>query len=368
MKDKQVSELIRFIRFPLMVMVVMIHAHVIELSMGGVKYSFEFDLYPIYNNISYFISELVCRISVPIFYIIAGYLFYINIFEYTFKEYIRKIYKRTNTLVFPYMFWNLAVIVLFFLVQTIIPSFTSGANKLISDYNFYDWIRCFWNFHDGMPICYQLWFIRDLYIVVLLSPIIYYAIKKCNFYFVLLMGLLWLFRIDSGIIGISVIAIFFFSLGALISINKYNFIGFIQKNTTLVYIMSLLLIIVEMIFFNIKDISLLSDVIKDILYNLCIIGMMLSFLSIVIFLLQKKQLQTNSFFHDSNFFIYAFHAMPLALIMKVLVKYVHPISDIGIIFIYFIAPFLTIILGLLIFASLKKFFPQFTAFISGSRM
>ena len=240
MIDTKVSILIKFLRFPLMIMVIMIHAHVTEISMGGVTYDFDLHDFPLYNNISYCISDIVCRIAVPIFYIFSGYLFYINIQDYTVKEYVQKIRKRTKTLIVPYFFWNLAVIFFFFLAQTLMPSFTSGVNKLVVDYSFYDWIRCFWDSHNGMPICYQLWFIRDLFVVVLLSFVIYYAIKKCKFYYLLSLGLLYLVGVDFRINGLSVVAIFFFSIGALFSIYKYDFIEFLKRFKTINYIISLL--------------------------------------------------------------------------------------------------------------------------------
>jgi hypothetical protein len=71
------------------------------------------------------------------------------------------------------------VVGLFFLAQTLMPSLTSGASKPIMDYSALDWLKAFWAKDSpdpdkiGMPIDYPLWFIRDLMMVMLFSPVVY---------------------------------------------------------------------------------------------------------------------------------------------------------------------------------------------------
>lgn len=183
MKNNHVFlEMIKFLRFPLMVMVVMIHAQMSRISMGGGIYEFNVETFPIYSNISYFVSKLISRIAVPCFYLFSGYLFFMNIKRYSCQEYLQKIRKRTKTLLIPYIFWNLVVVILFFVSQTFIPSLISGYSKPIVEFVIADWLKAFWSWNVGAPINNPLWFIRDLFVVVLLSPIIYHAIKLFKFY------------------------------------------------------------------------------------------------------------------------------------------------------------------------------------------
>lgn len=358
------SELIKFLRFPLMVMVVMIHARMKEISMGGDV--LDLQGFMIYGNVSYCISEIFCRIAVPIFYIFSGYLFFFNTSDYTGRQYFQKIRKRTKTLLVPYIFWNLIVILLLFSAQTFMPSFMSGANKLIVDYNISDWVRCFWNSYHGMPVCYQLWFIRDLYVVVLLSPVIYYTIDRWSYYFPIIFGVLYLMGLNSGISGLSVISIFFFYIGAWFSLKKYDIIRFIKKFRTVGYISTLSLVVLWMILYN--DIIQLPERMEILVHNLSVLCMILAFLNIVVTIQENKGLKINPLLHDSNFFIYVFHAMPLALIIKLTTFFIDPTSDISVLFIYFFAPLLTITLALLFFLIMKRVFPKFTAIITGSRI
>jgi len=45
------------LKFPLAVMVVYLHGHITETTVGGVHFSYEVGDFPIYGNISYFISD-----------------------------------------------------------------------------------------------------------------------------------------------------------------------------------------------------------------------------------------------------------------------------------------------------------------------
>lgn len=150
-------------------MVVLIHARFTDISMGNVNYIFDLQQYPIYSNLSFLISKLIAGIAVPLFYVFSGYFFFYNTSSFTVNDYLGKLKKRVKTLLIPYIFWNLAVIAFYFAAQTFLPSMMSGNNKLIVDYTLVDWFRAFWNYNNEMPISYQLWFIRDLIVVVLMS-------------------------------------------------------------------------------------------------------------------------------------------------------------------------------------------------------
>lgn len=358
------SSIIKFLRFPLIVMVVMIHSHFKVVSMGGVDYVFDLKEFPIYCNVSFLLSKLMASIAVPIFYVFSGYLFFKN----TANDYIEKLRKRVRTLLIPYIFWNIVVVVFYFLAQIFMPSMVSGNNKLIVDYNAIDWFKVFWNYKDEMPICYQLWFIRDLMVVVLMSPIIYFAIKKSVFT-ILVIGIIWLHGITTGICGVDIAAIFFFALGSIFSIHKYDFINFCKKIKIAGYIMSLLLIIIEVFIYNKRgSLDLLFvDTQSIMLYKLCTLSLMISCMNITIVIIQKRLLKINNFLYESNFFIYVCHALPLTLLLKLMIRFVNPTSDVQAIFIYFAVIVITIILCLMLFSLMRKILPRFTAFILGNR-
>lgn len=100
-RSKEFLDLIKVLRFPLCVMVLLIHSHFGGLKgFGGVEYQFD-DLvsYPVYSNISFLISELLCRVAVPIFFIFSGYLFFCKSETFTIQDYIVKLKSRAKSLI-----------------------------------------------------------------------------------------------------------------------------------------------------------------------------------------------------------------------------------------------------------------------------
>lgn len=95
---------------------------------------------------------------------------------------------------------------LLFLAQQCMPELTSGQNKAVTDYHWTDWLNLFWSHRDGRPVCYQFWFIRDLFVVMLLSPLLHLLLRRLRWAVVGLFGLLWVFNGWYAVPGLSITA------------------------------------------------------------------------------------------------------------------------------------------------------------------
>ena len=131
--DELQSKTIAFLRFPLIVGVVLIHCYYKELPIGGVKVPV-MDEYPIYKLIADLFSQVLARTAVPLFFLISGYLFFYKS-SLSWPMYGSKLRKRAQTLLFPYLFWNGALVALHLLMELLFPSALSGETKpvLITD-------------------------------------------------------------------------------------------------------------------------------------------------------------------------------------------------------------------------------------------
>jgi len=69
-----------------------------------------------------------------------------------------------------------------------------------------------------------MWFVRDLMVIVLLSPVVYWLVKKTKGFFVLLIALFYVSGVWIDIHGLTSATVFYFSAGAYFSIFGKNLI------------------------------------------------------------------------------------------------------------------------------------------------
>lgn len=359
------SKTIAFLRFPLIVGVVLIHSTFRKLMIGG-EMQIEPDVYPVYEAVSYFLSEILSRIAVPLFFFISGFLFFFKTETFTRDVYLGKLKKRARTILLPYLIWNLVVIGFYFCAQTFVPDLMSGRNKLVCEYTFSDWLWAFWDTKrispavDGtMPTNYPLWFIRDLMVVMLCSPLLYGLIKKLKQYAVLLLGALWMMGWWFHWVGFSLDAFFFFSAGSYFGIYKKNFVNWLSPQLKLFTFLYLVFAGIELCFQGEAWISYWHK--AGIL-----IGMAFA-ISLCAYFIKNEKWKASSFLAGSSFFIYAYHALPLSFVIKLVFKIFHPHSDVALIGAYVLCPTIIILIGLGVYGILKHFLPRFTAVITGGR-
>ena len=141
------SRTIRFLRFPLIVAVVLIHTRLDHVVVNGHLLT-ETARFPVFALCQHIVSTEIARIAVPLFYFMSGYLFFYRSTPFSLAVYGQKIKKRVHSLLVPYLFWNAAVFLLLFLAQQCMPELTSGQNKAVTDYHWTDWLNLFWSHRD----------------------------------------------------------------------------------------------------------------------------------------------------------------------------------------------------------------------------
>lgn len=362
------SKTISFLRFPLIVGVVLIHSHFNSVVINGVDLM-EGGHFPVYTVISYLFSGIFSGIAVPLFFFISGFLFFYKVGSFTKQTYCQKLKKRARTILLPYILWNLLVVLFFFLSQSFFPGLMSGKNKLICDYEISDWLWAFWNTNminppttadeGAFPICYPFWFIRDLMVVMLFSPLVYFLVKKLRHYAVVCLGALWLFGWWFDVVGFSLTAVFFFSTGAYFSIHGKNFVEIMKPFLAASAVLYILITLIELCFRGEAWCSYLHAM-------GILIGIVLA-VTLSAHFLEKGMWHANALLSDSSFFIYAYHAMPLAFIIKFLFKMIQPHTDGMVLALYVFCPLITILVGLALYYLLKKYLPAVTSVITGGR-
>ena len=194
------SRTISFLRFPLIVGVVFFHNKMGTINIQG--NIINYDSWPWLSYIINFFSSVISAIGVPLFFIISGFLLFYKV-DFNKEVYLKKIKSRVHTLLVPYIIWNFVGFLI--LLTKIHPKFAS-LFPLLKGYriDIVEFLKCFWaialpsspiGVEHTTPIDTPLWYVRDLMILVLCSPIIYWIIKRFKGYVIVLLGVIWYFTL-----------------------------------------------------------------------------------------------------------------------------------------------------------------------------
>lgn len=363
------SKTISWLRFVMAALVVILHAKDWFYPSGEYIY---------YNLIRIVVSDGVCRLAVPTFFLISGYLYYKNIHKFSsiYDFWKNQNLKRIKSLLIPYLLWNIIGIVLFvssvFILQGVDAALDFCENR--------GWHMMLWNnnrigenlndninilgllMHGSVPINGPLWFIRDLFILNILSPLIYYVVKKMGGYWLFLMSIFYIFNIWIPFEGFSASGFYFFSLGCFLQLknkmlhnafaNYYKYIGLIS------------FILFAFMVFMYNESLMYS---KILLRAFTVFGS-LFLLYVVSVGIKHNKLKVYTKLNDSSFFIFALHMLIIPSIIIRVFNFILPFENEMIFILKYIgASFVDILACILIFYVCKMHFPKVTSILSGGR-
>lgn len=336
MISKDISRLISWLRFPLMFGVVMIHS--------GLSVPDGYDCLKIIEDIC---TKTIPAFCVPMFMIIAGYLFFVKVVKFTPPEYLSKLKSRTRSLVVPYLFWNAFVILIFWAMHRFVPSMINPEFENISQFSFWKLMDCFWAGSGGQPIAFQFWFIRDLIVFVIISPIFYLLFRR-TWIAIALFSVIYLFDVSPWIW-----LAYFFALGAWVGLQKIDIMKFAKKWGSLAFII-MIVSFLGMYIWGIpgcRQIYILSAIISILAFGPKI----------------SRRIHVPKILEDASFFLFCIHALPLLMIEKISSSILSGKSEIFYIVDYFFNPIAITLLVVGIYWLLKRIFPKFTSIITGGR-
>ena len=237
MNKNVTSELISFVRFPLAICVVMIHCFI---SIKGWQYDHLAEQGLGSNVAMEFIisTRIIILFVVALFFLISGYLFFLHLEEWNSGGWLRKMKRRFWTLLIPYLLWN-TLYILYIIGPDIWDCLVHGkpwdvVKAWIDDHG--GWIGLYWNAkslgigqvdiwrhpaHTTVPILLPFYFIRDLIVVDLFTPLFHFLLRsrdgKVSPYAIVTMTILaflYLTQTSFMIPGFTAEAFFFFGWGA----------------------------------------------------------------------------------------------------------------------------------------------------------
>ncbi len=222
-------EVFRQLRFPMIVLVTFAHSY------GGVEEDFSLLMsdWSTYEFLKLLISQTLVKVAMPVFFIMSGYLFFANVDVWNFKVYKTKIWRRIKTLLIPYLIWNLLMAI----------KLKTFSWSMFWVYWKPAGVQIDWFGQEQLmtaPANMPLWFLRDLMVVSLLTPIIYIILRKLGLWLMGLLTVLYLSGIYAFIPGLSAYAIYFFTFGAFLSIHKMDLVASLKRVEVQANVLSLL--------------------------------------------------------------------------------------------------------------------------------
>lgn len=374
-KDQLLSKTISFLRFPLIVGVVFIHFSLVNgIDVHGSKLGLNNpDWYFFVVNL---ISEVIAKIAVPLFFFFSGFLFFYKK-DFNLNVYKSSLSSRVRTLLVPYLLWNLIAIL--WQLKCYIPglsTYCAPVEMQISPLRVLNTFFCnsdvsgiFVNPSASQvtqalyPINVPLWFLRNLMILVIVTPLVHWLIKRLGQFIYLLAGI-WvacsLFAQDYAFLEEITKDLFFFSWGAYFSINKKSFVTAFGKSA----VVAILYVVVAVVDAKTKGMKF-NGLIND-------VGIVLGIIAVVWLsssLLEKQKVRVNTTLTNASFFIFAMHGIFIDDVGKAAMLFLH-IPDNNpwtMLCLYFCVPVVVILICLGVCLVLKRYIPGLHKLLTGGR-
>lgn len=363
-----------WLRFPLVLLVVFLHCkgkpedmHIDWISFG---------MLDSYNFLRIYISCIMSGVAVLLFFMISGYLFYNRVIDLSYRIYIDKITRRLKSLLVPYVFW-----ILLFMTGNVILLIHSSEGlpvwEVVKTYIVeHRYWRIFWDcwspeiskFYpigflqdNSAPLLIPMWFVRDLFVVSLFSPILWLGVKKADVIFVIILGVCFVFKFWPYIHGVSIQSFFFFSLGILLSKNEEKIDCFFQRWGRFLILTSFSLSIYLVYLLNAKFLF------YDYFYSCFTIVFSLAALYLSYICVQRKYALVLLKLAKASFVVYASHSV---FISKYIIIFVGGLwcDIIAFLFLdYLLVPAMTSCICAFLYFVVRRYCPNLLLLLSGGR-
>lgn len=310
--DNESSIRLRLLNFPLIVGVAYIHAFPTVISFAGGtlgthKVNFLTDFVRI------LISQGVARISVPLFFLISGYLFFVGL-KWSWQAYGRKLAIRVRTLLVPYLFWTILGVVIAYVGQSIpaVSAYFTGGGPLIADYTAYRLVNAVLGITSA-PESYHFWFIRDLMFLMILCPLIVVILRYAALPFFAAVFITWITS-NWPIYTPDAVGVLFFSVGSYLAMKGRSLFDLDRYGPWFLFVYIPVL---------------LADVIwNDAPFNTCLhrSGIVVGLVTVLYLtkrvLICERLKNTLLWLSGSSFFVYAAHVPLLGIVRTIAYRYI----------------------------------------------
>lgn len=371
MRDRKKLRLqeLDLLRFPMAVVVVAIHT----LNSGGFRVqglAVSLEGMPVTREVIRFLEGSLWKLPVPLFFFISGFVFFLGA-DFTKEAYARKLGSRVKTLLIPYLIWNVAAVLwgLVAFIPCLSPVFPNAHGGRL-DFSLSAVLATFWDARRGIfgmmsggdymfPQDYPLWFVRELMVVAVCTPVLHWLMERMRCRLVAVLGVAWFVSTYRNMepVNLLLTAFFFFSWGAYMSVFRKDlraaFGRFFKPSAVLFPLLGLLYVASS--HFTPPDCqAAVSCTIRSL--NV-LVGLFFAY-GASAWLSSRRVCGASPFLAASSFFIYAGHVFVSSYVLKLLYLLLKPVTDAGMLSFHVLAVAVVVGFLLLVFRLLGHHAPS----------
>lgn len=361
-----------WLRFPLIVGVVFIHCFGKPFDYEAINFAHLTGM-DYYNLFRVSISHVLTHVCVPTFYLISGYLFFIGLEKWNWNNYLNKLWKRARTLLVPFLIWN-TICILLTLFSVMRHEGWIGIQSFFEDNGYWHlyWDCKQWNLDrtnwlgganlSTSPYLIPLWFLRDLMIVSVCSPLLYLLLRKTRGLGVFLLVTCYITGVFIPFPGFSIMAFMFFGIGGYCRINRIDVTMLTYNYRYYIYIVAAILWIVCTLFngHNTKT--------GDMIYPFYVIVGCMAMINIATHFVKNNIVRIPVILSNSSFFIYLLHSIMVISIVTMMVQKIFGETNVILqTFSYLLVPIVTVFICFVIYYLLNKYTPFLCKILVGNR-
>lgn len=297
--------------------------------------------------------------AVPMFYFISGMLFFKGVTSA--KDCLPRIRKRARSLLVPYLIWNV-IFVLWYVVLTFTPGVSTFVNSnVLVNIDVQHPIDTL-NYLFVAPAGFQLWYLRDLILYVILTPVLYLLIKR--------MPILTYILLLVIVGGIPRCGITYFTLGAILAVHS-DFDSLKRCLSKPVIAIIVVLYIIHCVHASGAlrlPVSVLDPYYQQVVSVIGIISIW-GVYDWIAELSKKRPISSTipkTSFLNYTFFVYLFHE-PVFNIIKKLGLYMFGSGDVALVIMYVVNPFIMLMTAIYIGKFINLLSPKIYSFLVGGR-
>lgn len=343
---------LRYLNFPLIVGVVYIHGYGAEITLGDTVLG-PAQLDPVTDFLRTLISQGLARLAVPLFFLLSGFFFF---GEYSRETLADKLRTRCRTLLVPYLIWTVGFVAVRLFGQHLPGIGPYFGSVILSDLAPSAMVDAVFGLTRA-PEAYHFWFIRDLMLLMLLSPLLYGMLRLCARPFLLGLFCLWVLGRWPFAVP-DVVGPLFFSLGGYCALQGRSLFALDDHGRWFVALFPPLLI---------ADVVWYQAWFNVTLHRFTVVIGLVAALFLSRFLLRRRGGEMLLRLGGASFFVYAAHEPLLGMVRTIAFQHL-PLDRPGMMLaVYLVVPLLVVAALLLLHRALARLAPRFLRVATGGR-